>query len=169
MAWNDPLTVQDPTTNVVALHGWGDAVNESFNFLRGAKAGCHLTSVVGTAITTDTQLPWGTELYDVNACHDTGSNTERITVPTGWGGLWFIGCLLRCTNNVFHIMLVVNDTTRIAATASSVNGNVESSKTVETIYPLAAGDYVEVWATNGGNRSTSVASHFYAHWIASGN
>lgn len=173
MAFNDPQSTQNPTTGLVAPFGWGDAVDESFNFLRGAKAGCHLTSVVGTAITTDTPMPWGTELYDVNGCHDTGSNTERITAPSGWGGLWFIGANIRCTissgNSIFHTYLVVNNTTRIAAVSSNSHSNAQSSATVETIYPLAATDYVEVWVTNGAARSTSVASRFYAHWIASGN
>jgi hypothetical protein len=168
MAFNDPASSQDPTTGLHAPHGWGDAVAESMNFLRGAKAGCHLTSVVGTATGTDTQLPWGTELYDVNACHDTGSNTERITVPSGWGGLWFIGASVRCTTGLFHVYLVVDDTTRIAAQSSNSSGG-EGQSCVTTVYPLDAAQYVEVWVTGGTARSTSVASRFYAHWLASGN
>lgn len=171
MAFNDPQSSQNPTTGLVAPFGWGDAVNESFNFLRGAKAGCHLTSTVGTSTGTDTALPWGTELYDVTSCHDTGSNTERITVPSGWGGLWYIGASIRLTHSVAttpaQIYLVVNGTTRICQVSDNAAG-FEVQSCLDTIYVLAAADYVEVWVTGGTARSTAVESRFYAHWLASG-
>jgi len=172
MPFSDPNSAQNPATGLVAPHGWGTNVDASFNFLRGAKAGCHLTSVVGTAITTDTVLPWATELYDVNGCHDNVTNNSRITVPAGWAGLWFIGASIRCTQSgtstPFTIKLVVNATTTICQSVSVGVSLFENQHACETIYVLAAGDYVETWITNGTARSTAVASRFYAHWLHSG-
>ena len=172
MAFSDPNSSQNPTTGLVAPHGWGTAVDASFNFLRGAKAGCHVTSAVGTATTTDTVLPWATELYDVNSCHDNVTNNSRITVPSGWGGLWFIGANIRetqsGTGSVFTIKLVLNATTVLAQSTSVGVAARENGHAVDTIYVLAVGDYVETWITGGSNRSSAVSSHFYAHWLHSG-
>ena len=171
MAWSDPNTAQNPTTGLVAPDTWGTKVDGDFNFLRGAKAACHVTSTTGTAITTDTVLPWATELYDVNGCHDNVTNNSRITVPSGWGGLWFVGASLRCTyagGNAWKLSLVVNGTTRICESSANAASAADEQHACDTIYVLAAGDYVEVWATGGTNRSTAVASRFYAHWLHSG-
>ena len=168
MSFTDPQTVQNPTTGLVAPFGWGDAVNGTLNFLRGAKAGCRLTSLVGTATGTDTPLPWGTETYDVNGCHSTASLTERIVVPSGWAGLWAVGTTIRGSANPFTIYIVVNATTRVTAASSNASGAVVSTVGCETIYPMAVADYFEVWMTGGTSRDTGVASSFWAHWLASG-
>lgn len=167
MSFTDPQSVQNPTTGLVAPFGWGDAVNGDLNMLRGAKSGCHVTSAVGTATGTDTVLPWGTESFDVNSLHSTVSNTSRITADKA--GLWIVGASVRGASDLFTIYLVVNATTRIAAASANASGGVVSTVAVETIYVLAASDYVEVWMTGGTSRDTGVASHFYAHWLHSGS
>jgi hypothetical protein len=163
VSFTDPQTVQNPTTGLVAPFGWGDAVNGDLNFLRGAKAGCHLTSAVGTA--APGFLPWGTELYDVNGCHSTVTNTDRITVPTGWAGLWFVGCVLGAASDVFDASIAVNGTTGIVLSSSSAAGASEAMTGCQTIYPMAVGDYFSVYLTGVSTRSTGLTSHFFAHWL----
>lgn len=167
MAWADPVVTQDPTTNVIALAAWGDVVNGDLNFLRAAKAGCRLSSVVGTATGTDTVLPWGTEVYDVNACHDNAVNTSRITVPATWAGLWYVGADVTMSSGAFAATIVVNAATRLVVQASNTVGAVDSAVSLDTIYEMAVGDYFEVWITGGTSRSTATSSFMYAHWLAS--
>jgi hypothetical protein len=169
MPFTDPNSSQNPTTGLVAPFGWGDFVNGDLNFLRGAKAGCHLTSSVATGTGTDTVLPWATESFDVNACHDNVTNNSRITVPATWGGLWLVGANVRGASDLFTITIVVNATTRIVAQSSNASGGVVSATSCETIYVMAAADYFEVWMTGGTSRDAGSASHFYAHYLASGN
>lgn len=169
MSFTDPNSVQNPTTGLVAPFGLGDTWNADFNFLRGAKAGCHCTSSVGTATGTDTVLPWATEVFDVNACHDNVTNNSRITVPSGWGGLWLFGAEVRGASDLFTIYLVVNATTRIVAASSNASGGVVSMVACETIYVMTATQYVEVWMTGGTSRDTGVASRFWGHYLHSGN
>jgi len=164
MAWSlDPASVQDPTTNAVCLHTWQDLVNAGFDFLRGAKAGCYLTSVVGTA--TGAFMPWGTELYDVNGCHDTGANTERITVPAGWGGLWFVGVDIAMSSGIFDAAISINGTTNIVIGSSTTSGALETMTSCCTVYPMTAGEYFAVFTVGGTARSTVQTSRFYAHWL----
>jgi hypothetical protein len=72
-------------------------------------------------------------------------------------------------SGLFTLNFVVNATIRIAGTSSSALGAVTNTTNLTTIYPLAAADYVEVWMTGGVSRDTAVASHFFAHYLASGN
>jgi hypothetical protein len=165
----DPNTAQDPTTGLVAPFAWGDDVDASFNFLRGAKVGCRLSSVVGTAIGGSTVMPWATEVFDVGGCHDNVTNNSRITVPASWGGLWFVGANLCATaGGIILVEIALNGTSRPAGQASNPDGTVDTDTHVETILVLVAGDYVELWATGAGNRSTGDTSTFYAQWLASG-
>lgn len=172
MTFIDPNTAQNPTTGLVAPFAWGDDVDGSFNFLRGPKAGCRVTSVTGTAIGGDTVLPWATEAFDVNACHDNVTNNSRITVPTDWGGLWYVGANIAfdaSAGTIELVDIVKNAASRIVfaqSRPSSVAHTVGVS--LDTIITMTAGDYFEAWATGADTRSTTVTSSFFAFWIASG-
>lgn len=41
-------------------------------------------SLTGQNLSTETVVVWNTDVYDTDACHDTGSNTSRLVVPSGW-------------------------------------------------------------------------------------
>jgi hypothetical protein len=167
----DPAATQDPAVNLVAIDTWGDAVNTYQNDLRGAKAGCLLSTVAATVAGTKTIIPFASESYDVQACHSTVSNTSRITIPTGWGGLWMIGANLRYTNNVFTLYFVLNgDTTNGLIWAKSSNAwtaGDTSRVSVDTIYRFTAGDYVEIAldGTGAGSVFTGDNSYFWAQFL----
>lgn len=169
MAFVDPVTVQDPAVNVVASHTWGDAVNAAFNWLHAAKAGCLLTTAVSTAVTTDTAIPWATETYDVNGCHDTGSNTSRITVPTNWAGLWFVFADIFTTTGESTAWVRVNGTTKIVGQSNNYSGAANSGSELATIYDMAVGDYFEIVVTGGSNidgTGGTGTNRFGAYWMA---
>ena len=165
MSFVDPLTVQNPTTNVVAVHGWMDALNAGFNWLRGPKAGCSLSTVAATVTGTDTIIPFATEVYDVNGCHSTVSNTGRITVPANWAGMWLVGADIRCNSGIFTMSIVRNGTVRFGGQSSGSSGSTTTTAATQTFLEMAVGDYVEVWVTGGTAIDTAVASRFYAHWM----
>ena len=67
-------------------------------------------------------MPWGTEVYDVNACHDIAVNTSRITVPATWAGLWYVGADMTMTSDIFDVSILVNGTTTIVVQSSNTIG-----------------------------------------------
>lgn len=44
---------------------------------------------------TDTTVTWDTEAYDTDGFHSTASNTERITIPSGMGGYYWVTVTVR--------------------------------------------------------------------------
>lgn len=102
-----------------------------------------------TAVTLDA------ETFDVGALHDTGSNTSRLTVPTGGDGLYLlIGSVSFAANatGVRALTLKKNATTALAD-VQQVAANVTQIVPIMCLAVLAAADYVEVYATqtSGGN------------------
>ena len=168
MAFVDPVTIQDPTVNVVATFQWGDAVNAAMNWNHDAKAGCLLTTSVSTAVVTDTAIPWATETYDVNACHSTVTNTERITVPTNWAGLWFVHAQIFTTTSTSTAWIRVNGTTKIVGKSSNDAGGTNAGTSFCTIWDAAVGDYFEVVVTGGSNidgAGTTGVNRFGGYWM----
>ncbi len=108
---------------------------------------------------------------DVGNCHDNVTANSRITIPSGWGGLWLVGANFAAdgTTSSNHVWVVRNATTKLAGMDTHPNsGSSTTACSLETIYVMTAGDYFEVWVTGGGTRSASITSSFYAQWVASG-
>jgi hypothetical protein len=126
--------------------------------------------------TTYTALTFNTERRDVQGCHSTSVNTGRITVPTGWGGLWSIGACVSWAANATGwraVALRLNGATIIAMQAGTNAGSgIETIQTVNTEYPLSAADYVEVIVgqTSGGNLNVAASANyspeFWARWLS---
>jgi hypothetical protein len=166
MAFVDPVTVQNPTVNVVATFQWGDAVNAAFNWLHAAKAGCLLSTAVGTALGTNTAIPFATETFDVNACHSTVINTERITVPTNWAGLWLVGADIAAGAGEATIWIRLNGTTKIVGQSMNSSGSTNAQTNVLTVWDAAVGDYFEVVVTGGSAIDLSQATNrFFGYWL----
>ena len=120
-------------------------------------------------------LTFNTERVDVGPMHDTGSNTGRLTVPTGGGGLYAIGGQIEFASNSTGrrgIQIRLNGTTVIAREETGNIGSNDHAVTVSTVYQLAAGDYVELMglqASGGSLNMLATAGYgleFYAHWLA---
>ncbi len=121
-------------------------------------------------------LTFDTETYDNLAMHSTSVNTDRITVPTGGGGIYLVGARCRFTANATgyrRLELKINGTGTFAeVTIPSVSTNADCTLEVTGVYTVAAGDYFQVFATqsSGGALNTVPAvpygTEFWAIWQA---
>lgn len=120
-------------------------------------------------------LTFNSERVDVGSMHDTGSNTGRLTVPSGGGGFYAIGGCIEFASNATGrrgIQIRLNGTTVIAREESANLGANDHAVTVSTVYQLAAGDYVELMGLQASGGSLNMLAtgnyspEFYAHWLA---
>lgn len=107
------------------------------------------------------------EVFDTNSLHSTSVNTSRITIPTGFDGIWLIsaytahafnaaggrGLAIKKNGTSFEL---TNHQPAIAATYGNA---ITTCGTLS----LAAGDYVEAltWQLSGGNLNCTL-THFSA-------
>lgn len=96
-------------------------------------------------------------LFDTASYHSNSVNNSRLTVPvTGkyllCGGVAPVGTAI-VGGTAFYVALKINGTTLIAVNVGALDSNQNSAGLVSTIYPLTAGDYVELYgaffATSG--------------------
>lgn len=120
-----------------------------------------LNNVVYNTITFDI------EVFDDFGMHSTVTNTERLTIPTGWGGYWLFVASGATNAGTLSITFLVNGVSRLsyAGQCGTIGGG-------SAILELNAGDYVE-WSgyaisastLYGSNSIGGYASSFAATWI----
>lgn len=120
----------------------------------------HNSGVQATASGSFTAITFDTEVFDVHGFHDAGANTERLTVPAGYGGTYLVGAHVSTAANgtgireayIYRNAAQVGEGTRI----TSPSGTERASMMVVTLLALAAGDYVDVRVgqTSGGSLNT---------------
>lgn len=119
-------------------------------------------------------LTFNSERVDVGGMHDTVTNTGRITVPSGGGGLYLIGGCIEFAANATGLrgaQIRLNGTTVIAVQeAPSVGAGSAHPIMVTTAYQLAAGDYVELMGKQSSGGSLNMLAtgnyspEFWAIW-----
>lgn len=138
--------------------------------------GCRLRNTANQDVTGGNAdaITFNTELFDTDGYHDTGSNTSRITIPTGLGGKYLIGCTLwfqtATAGNTLDLYLIRNGWFNpICFERVPTDASVAPGCTLVTIYDLAQADYVEVFFNpNVNNRSAAngvAAPLFWAYLI----
>ena len=100
---------------------------------------------------TNTILPFNSEAVDTDGFHSTTTNTSRLTVPAGKGGTYAIWAKLEydgsSANNYAAAFQVNGGTaTPYANAVGSSGGTFANAVPMFVVYPLAAGDYVELRA-----------------------
>jgi hypothetical protein len=127
----------------------------------------HTTSGNWLAVTFDS------ERYDTGAMHSTASNTTRLTVPSGAGGVYAIGGTVDFAANTTGqrgIGLWLNGSTFLAKNVVDALASGGNQMSVYTEYLLAASDYVELltYQSSGGALTISATGdtspEFYASW-----
>lgn len=120
-----------------------------------------------------TALLFNSERYDTDSFHDTTTNTSRLTIPTGRGGKYLMGGHIGWAGNATgrrDVSIRLNGSTLIAAfNTVPPDGTAFVSEPIVTVYDLAAGDYVELVATqaSGGALSTvSNGNYCCEFWLA---
>lgn len=124
---------------------------------------------------TDTVLTFDSEEFDSDAYHSTSSNTSRITIPTGLGGKYLVGCKVEFAGNATPARFVRFLKNGASVRASMVTEPSPTAATTadlmaETILDLAAGDYVEVlvFQNSGGPLNVGSATDYAMNgfWVA---
>ena len=144
-----------------------------FGTLPGARV--HNSSdetILSSALTT---LSYNTEDFDTAGLHSTTTTTSRLTAPVA-GKYLIMGSARWDSNTSGRRILIIelNGSTQIARDAVSPNNTsgFGPEQTVETVYQLAAGDYVEVVAYQDSGSTLSVQAFgtdspaFSMDWLA---
>lgn len=181
----DTNSIHNPATGTSPPAAWGDAVRDNLVWLAGDGASgnpkpmCRVynSASQNVATATDFVLSFNSERYDVGGMHSTTTNTSRITIPSGGGGVYHIGGSVNWNNTdtdgIRQLVILLNGATRLAVVEASggVNG---SMSVVSCDYKLAASDYIEllVYQNSGSiiavNSSGNYSPEFFCHWVGVG-
>jgi hypothetical protein len=168
VSFTDPNTVADPSTGTKATAALLNQWRTDQEFLRNTKAGCRARTNVATVLGVNAVVPFELEDFDNNTCHDLVTNNSRITVPTGWGGMWQFGAMIWTTAGsiVFRIIKngVTADASALARTISETTGAATTIARLSGFSRLSAGDYVEVLCVTGATLQVSFNPVFWAEW-----
>lgn len=122
---------------------------------------------------TETTINFDSEYFDTNGFHDNVTNNSRITIPTGYGGKYLISAANRWvqnTNGARNMMLYVNNVSVMDLMNLPGNAATLSYCFRSVIYTLAAGDYIQIKATqsSGGNLDMylrTIEMPFSVQWL----
>jgi hypothetical protein len=155
-----------------------DATEQILGTFQGVRV--YHSTTQSTTNATWARKTWDTESYDTAGYHDTGSNTERITIPAGLGGYYRIMCSIAWAANatgIRYTAITLNSNTT-GGGGTYLDWKAEPTTAADpvlpsaagTIYALAAGDEIQchVYQTSGGDLNTnggSAAFHFSAELV----
>jgi hypothetical protein len=121
-------------------------------------------ALTGQNVTTPAAVTWDTEEFDVGGWHDTGSDTSRITVPSGVSQIQLFGCI-RLANHTGDVMMTVEiKKNGNSLTPTIRNQNRVSNVTNKSCYvaspPLivTAGDYFELFVGVASDTSVDIGT-----------
>lgn len=142
-------------TNLTSVAASGAFTINSSGVATKQDLSCRLTKGSTQALTASTPavITFGSEDFDTDTMHDTGSNTGRVTFTTA--GKYCIGFTIGISvNATIYLSIRKNGTTTLATTYAG-NANT-TGDLIMTMDNFSATDYVEVLATSGlnGNATT---------------
>lgn len=121
--------------------------------------GCSLYNNADTSVnnTTYTTLNFNSELFDTNGFHSTSSNTDRITIPTGYAGYYEIHLILTYYSNSsgYRGALLDVNGSGIGGSFTANAGNITSTEWRMIRY-LNVGDYVQTKAYQNSGGALSL-------------
>lgn len=155
----------------------------SLNHVGQADRCVMVTDTATTSIATATWslLTFATEEYDTGGFHSTSTNTGRLTVPTGYGGVYQVFASVTWTQNAGNGLFLQLRKNGAASTAASLASSMANFGSLfangDPILQLhgqlrlTAGDYVELYTAqnSGGNlalKGTTQAHRFGITWVA---
>jgi len=131
-------------------------------------AGCSVYNSASFSISSgvDTTLTWNSEFFDTNGFHSTSTNTERITIPSGYGGKYQISVANRWeangTGNRNMTLFKNNNKLFDFMDMGGFSGSL-TNVTRTIILDLAVGDYIFIKAfQNSGSTLTMYAREYEA-------
>lgn len=185
MTYFDPNGVHNPSTGTAPPASWGDIVRDDLVWLAGDSTGgnpkpmCRVYNNAGQNIATATftALTFNSERYDTAGLHSTSSNTSRITIPTGGGGIYHIGASVRFASNSTGARVVRirrNGSGYIGVQEADASATGDHRMSLACDYFLFEGDYIEVMAfqSSGGvlsvDSESAMSPEFWVHWVGLG-
>ena len=144
-----------------------------FGAIPGARVRNSLAETI--AASSLVTLSYNTEDFDTGGLHSTTTNTSRLTAPVA--GKYLITASAEWTANTSGrriLILVLNGSAQIMRDSVSPNNtsSLGPEQSLETVYQLGAGDYVEVVAYQDSGSSLAVQAYdkaspaFSMDWIA---
>ena len=125
--------------------------------------GCVLTKSVGQTIANSTtvDVTWDTEELDTNSFHSAVTNTDRVTIPSGYAGKYLVTAQLQYGNfsgGSNRLAIIYKNTTQIAyANVNVTRGTPFASYTCS----MTVGDYFKVAAfQDSGSSNTLEGNNF---------
>lgn len=118
-----------------------------------------LSSAQSITSSVVTNVLWTSEAEDAAGYHDLVTNTDRITVPTGRGGLFLVvfnGAFAINGSGQRSAQIKKNGATTLVDVLVNTNSTAFQSNILTTAVRLAAGDYLtfSVWQNSGGALNT---------------
>lgn len=182
MPFADPQSVHNPSTGTSPPAAWGDNVRDNLVWLAGDGASGNPKPMVrafnstaqNIATATWTSMTLNSESYDVGGLHSTATNTSRLTIPAGGGGVYIITAHVGFTNSSAGggrlLRIRLNGATTLGAEVLCLPSPTYAAGLSATVqYKFAAGDYVECQVyQDTGVIWTATCVEFSAHWVGVG-
>jgi hypothetical protein len=131
-------------------------------------------AAIDPATSTWVTLTFNQERFDTDTVHSTASNTSRLTIPANGNGLYLIGGNVSFDNgggageSQMGIRILLNGATVIAQYYAGDDNDVDTDRSITTLYSLSATDYVELQVYTTGNvnvlASGNYSPEFWAIW-----
>lgn len=137
----------------------------------GTFVGCSLYNSANLAFPTGAEgaITMNSENFDTNTLHDTSSNTNRITIPTGLGGKWLFTVSIRTSaNNACYITLRKNVGADIMLmVAGATIGALGTSATLagSVLLDLSQGDYIAMTGLSNGAQNILAQGAAAGPWL----
>jgi hypothetical protein len=119
-------------------------------------AGCMKNANQSIPDSVFTAVTFATEIFDTSGIHDTSTNTDRFTVPTGKAGYWLFNGNINWASNAtgFRQIAAVKNANLTGSEpnpGTSAVGNILAMP-LSTIFNLSVGDYISfyVYQNSGG-------------------
>ena len=147
---NDTVLVADSTSSTGLK--WGQPKGYGASIYKSGSAQTIATNAL-------TALTWESENWDTSSFHSTSTNTSRMTIPAGLGGLYqvnvFVSFAAGSATGTRDVYLGTNGAYygagRIAGNASH-----ELIVSFSTVMQLNAGDYMEVFVYQNSGANTTI-------------
>lgn len=175
MAYTAPKTWS--TGNTITAADLNTYVRDNVGWLATDKphAKVRKTALQTIATATDTVLTFDTEDWDTGAMHSTVTNTGRLTVPTGGGGIYELkaGVAWATGATSYRVIAIRKNGTTFIARHVMINTGIVAEQNISWQDLAVAGDYYEAIAQQGtgGNLDAVVTGNqqtaFIAMWVAS--
>lgn len=174
MPYVSPATVAAGTTGLAA---WGNAVKAGLDYLANTPA-CRVyhNAAQSAPNATFLVLAFNSERFDLASLHDTATNNSRLTASSA--GIYHIfGHVSWAANatGIREVQILLNGATVIAdIIVPTAGAGAVTSMTIDTLYALAAGNYVELRVWQNSTAALNISNlgnyspEFGMRWVALG-